>query len=109
MENNRTFINGCWIEEKVFDENSSILKLSILPDKFIQHLQSLQKTDKGYVKLVISRRKNPSENGSHSIYWDSYGATVKTEDKSAPVAKTPLPKAKSTNNKPVEVDDDTKF
>jgi hypothetical protein len=89
MSEQKTYINGVWIEQKKFDDGNSILKLSILPDRFIEQLQSLQKTDKGYVRLVVSRRKEVGKNGeTHSIYHDTYGlVTTPALPKPEPVAK----------------------
>ena len=46
MENNtntvnktpRQFLNGCWIEQKTFENGNSIIKLSVLPEKLIESL-----------------------------------------------------------------------
>ena len=77
-----TYINGIWVDEKKFDGGDSILKLSVLPDKFIEHIASLPKTERGYVKLVIckSKRTNTEGNSSHYMYWDSYGSVPNQEE-----------------------------
>lgn len=69
----RQFLAGCWIEEKKFDNGNSILKLSILPDKFIESLKAAEKNEKGYVKLVISARRELGKNNeTHTIYVDDW-------------------------------------
>lgn len=68
----RNYINGIWIDEKVFLTGGGILKLSILPDKLIESLKTLKKDDKGFARAVISKSKNPKPNSSHFIYEDDF-------------------------------------
>jgi hypothetical protein len=91
----KTYINGVWVEEKIFDNGGSILKLSILPEKFLESFKSLSPNEKGYVKLVISKKLAPGKNGdTHSIYVDDWkpktqSSSVAAPKKSATVAKKP--------------------
>lgn len=88
----RQFINGVWLEEKVFDSGGSIIKLSVLPDKFIESLKSVKPNEKGYIRLVISRRKEVGKNNeSHTMYVDDWKPTNSTQ---SPVPKNVPPKAK---------------
>jgi hypothetical protein len=69
----RVFLDGCWIEKKSFDNGQAILKLSILKDRFIRHIESFDVNDKGYLRLVITKRKEVGRNGeTHSMYLDEY-------------------------------------
>ena len=77
-QNTRQYINGVWIEEKVFSDDSSILKLSVLPEKFIESLKAAKKNEKGYVKLVISKRRELGKNNeTHTCYVDTWQPTNK--------------------------------
>lgn len=76
MQNkNKTLIDGLWVERKDFGEDNYILKLNILPDQFLKQFNSLGKTQKGYVRLVISKKKKLGENGQaeYYCYHDDFG------------------------------------
>lgn len=88
----KTYINGVWIEQKKFDSGGSILKLSVLPDKFIESLKSAKPNDKGYVKLVIARRKEVGKNNeSHTLYVDDW--QPKTQSAQAEPVRASAPKS----------------
>ena len=99
--NQKVYVNGLWINEKVFSDGGSILKLAILPDKFIESIKSLKKDENGYVRIVIAKSKNPQNNSTHYCYWDNYQPANKP---SQPSDKTDKPntKAKTKQTKPVE-------
>lgn len=97
----RQFINGVWIEQKKFDSGGSILKLSVLPDKFIESLKSATPNDKGYVKLVIARRKELGKNNeSHTLYVDDWQPS--NSKPTAPTVTRTAPKTVAKTSKPAE-------
>jgi hypothetical protein len=71
-ENTRNFINGVWAQEKVFNDGGSIIKLSILPEKFIESIKSLKPDAEGFARIVISKSRNPKPNSSHYLYEDDF-------------------------------------
>ena len=68
----KTYINGNWICEKQFANGGNILTLSILPDRFIESLKAVKPNEDGFVRLVISKRLNPDEKSSHTMYVDTF-------------------------------------
>ena len=85
----KQYINGIWLEEKTFSNGNSILKLSVLPEKFIESFKAAKPNDKGYVKLVISKKLAPGKNGdTHSMYVDTWEPTGQvSQSATAPVVK----------------------
>lgn len=86
IKKQKTYINGAWIIEKTFQDGSSILKMSILPEKFIDSIKSLKPNPEGFVKLVLSKSLSPKPNNTHYLTWDDFGTDAK------PVTKTEKPK-----------------
>jgi hypothetical protein len=62
-------------KEKEFDNGGSVIKVSINKDDF----NELEETDKGYVNLVVAKRKEVGQFGdTHYIYFDSFKPKAKT-------------------------------
>ena len=99
--NTKQYINGVWIEQKTFNDGGTILKLSVLPDRFIESLKAAKVNDKGYIKLVISERREVGKNGeTHTCYVDDW------KPSGVPTSKSPVVpnKVKPTNKVVVPVE-----
>jgi hypothetical protein len=71
MPEEKNYINGMIIKEKSFDNGGSQLKVSIKVDEFIEQLKAIN--EKGWVNLVISKRKEPSDKGvTHYAFQDTF-------------------------------------
>jgi len=71
MPEEKNYINGMIIKEKTFDNGGSQLKVSVKVDEFIEQLKTIN--EKGWVNLIISRRKEPSDKGvTHYAYEDPW-------------------------------------
>lgn len=82
----KTFVNSMWFEEKTFNDGGSILKVDINAKDMVDFLKQ-HKNDKGYVKIVISKRKTPGEKGqTHYAYLDTWqpSTSVKTQGVKTP-------------------------
>ena len=67
MEQKRFVKSFC--KEKEFDNGGSIIKISISKADF----NELEVTEKGYVNLVVAKRKEVSQFGdTHYIYLDDF-------------------------------------
>tara|TARA_R110002096_G_C14078812_1_gene676334 strand:+ start:128 stop:403 length:276 start_codon:yes stop_codon:yes gene_type:complete len=88
----KKYVNGMIIKEKVFDNGGTQLKLSIKTDDFTNQLKEM--SENGWVNLIVSRRKEPSDTGiTHYSYLDTWKPT----------------KSSGNNMKPVEKKDDLPF
>jgi|APSaa5957512493_1039668.scaffolds.fasta_scaffold58094_2 hypothetical protein len=71
MPEEKNYINGMIIKEKSFDNGGSQLKVSVKVDEFIEELKAIN--DKGWVNLIVSERKVPSDKGvTHYAYEDPW-------------------------------------
>ena len=51
----KKYVNGIVIKERVFDNGGSQLKMSVKVEDFISQLKEI--SDKGWANLIISKRK----------------------------------------------------
>ena len=73
----KKYVNGMIIKEKVFDNGGTQLKLSIKTDDFTNQLKEM--SENGWVNLIVSRRKEPSDTGiTHYAYLDTWKPTIKS-------------------------------
>lgn len=80
----KNYVNGLIIKEKTFDNGGTQLKLNIKLDDLMNSLKSME--DKGWVNLIVSRRKEASETGiTHYAYQDTWKPTAKTNTKTKAV------------------------
>ena len=78
-KNEKQYVNGLIIKEKVFDNGGAQLKISIKVEELTQQLKELN--DNGWVNLIVTRRKEPSEAGvTHYSYVDPWKPTKKSSD-----------------------------
>jgi hypothetical protein len=71
MPKEKNYINGMIIKEKNFDNGGSQLKVSIKFDEFFEQLKAIN--EKGWVNLIVSERKVPSDKGvTHYAYEDPW-------------------------------------
>tara|TARA_R100000541_G_scaffold58407_1_gene69612 strand:+ start:2146 stop:2421 length:276 start_codon:yes stop_codon:yes gene_type:complete len=70
----KKYVNGMIIKEKVFDNGGTQLKLNIKTDDFINQLKDL--TENGWVNLIVAKRKEASDTGiTHYAYLDTWKPT----------------------------------
>ena len=70
----KQYVNGLIIKEKVFENGGNQLKLSIKTEDFVTQLKELD--DNGWVNLIVTRRKEPSDTGiTHYSYVDTWKPT----------------------------------
>ena len=110
MSDNKTpkqYINGAWIEEKTFSNGNSILKVSAIPEQFIESLKLAKPNAKGYIKLVISKKLAPGKNGdTHSMYVDTWEPTSQvSQSASTNVVKKAVQVVQKKVVAPVETDE----
>jgi hypothetical protein len=93
----KTYINGVFIVEKVFNDGGSILKLSVPSDK-VDALaeQILANAKNGWTRLVIQKLREPKINtagkttATHSLSvddWEPNQAGKPPQQRSQPAAK----------------------
>ena len=71
MPEEKNYINGIIIKEKVFDNGGSQLKISVKVSEFTEQLKAIE--EKGWVNLIVSRRKEPSDKGvTHYAFEDPW-------------------------------------
>jgi DNA topoisomerase IA len=87
----KKYVNGMIIKEKVFDNGGTQLKLNIKTDDFIAQLKEM--SENGWVNLIVSRRKEPSDTGiTHYAYQDTWKPTKqKTTNKVVEIGADDLP------------------
>ena len=67
----KKYVNGIVIKERVFDNGGSQLKMSVKVEDFISQLKEI--SDKGWANLIISKRKEPSDTGvTHYVKVDTW-------------------------------------
>lgn len=94
-ENKKTYINGVWAREKTFNDGGSIIKLSISSAKFLESIKNIKPDEKGFIKLVISKKKTPDDTSSHSIYIDDWKPSGQNQ---APITTAPANSKVNTGN-----------
>jgi len=75
MPEEKNYINGIILKEKIFDNGGTQLKVSIKLDEFVEQLKTCEqdKDFKGWINCCISRRKSPSDKGvTHYMYEDTW-------------------------------------
>ena len=71
MPEEKNYINGMVIKEKVFDNGGKQLRVWIRVDDLIEQIKDIE--ENGSANLIISRRKEPSEAGvTHYAYEDTW-------------------------------------
>lgn len=92
----RIFVDGLWASEKKFDNGGSILKVSLLVEKFAPFVKK-HKNKSGYINIIIAPKKNPDDKSTHFSYLDTWEPNKN---------KTTTPK---TSPVPQKVEDSTDF
>ena len=88
QKTDKIYINGLWLKKREFADGGSILKVSVLVDKFVADLQKYKKAD-GFVNFDIKARKEVKESGeSHYAILDTF---TPNQNNSTP---KPAPEAK---------------
>lgn len=79
----KKYVNGMIIKEKTFDNGGTQLKVSLKVEELTNQIKELN--DNGWVNLIITRRKEPSDAGvTHYAYVDTWKPTKQnTSDKKA--------------------------
>lgn len=76
MNEQKVYVNPMWFEEKTFNDGGSILKVNIQAEDLIKFLKANKNKD-GYVKIVISKRKQVGDKGqTHYAYLDTWQPTT---------------------------------
>ena len=83
----KKYVNGMIIKEKTFDNGGTQLKVSLKVEELTNQIKELN--DNGWVNLIITRRKEPSDAGAtHYAYVDTWKPTKQnTSDKKAVTSK----------------------
>ena len=67
----KKYVNGVLIKEKVFDNGGSQLKMSIKVSDFMSEIKDIE--DNGWANLIVSKRKEPSDKGvTHYVRVDTW-------------------------------------
>ena len=75
----KTFINGVFIREHQFPDGGSVLNVSIPTDKLESLLGTLREVQRdGWVKLVISKNRQPTINRTSGKVIATHSLTVDT-------------------------------
>ena len=83
MPEEKNYINGMVIKEKVFDNGGKQLRVWIRVDDLIEQIKDIE--ENGSANLIISRRKEPSESGvTHYAYEDSWKPSQHPVDQHGP-------------------------
>tara|TARA_Y100001973_G_C5152232_1_gene308749 strand:- start:290 stop:571 length:282 start_codon:yes stop_codon:yes gene_type:complete len=70
----KKYVNGMIIKEKTFDNGGTQLKVSLKVEELTNQIKELN--DNGWVNLIITRRKEPSDAGvTHYAYVDTWKPT----------------------------------
>ena len=73
----KKYVNGLIIKERTFDNGGTQLKASIAVKDLVEQLK--QEDDNGWVNIVITRRKEPSDKGvTHYAYIDPWKPTIQS-------------------------------
>ena len=74
----KQYVNGMIIKQKTFDNGGTQLKVSVKVEELIKQLKELD--DDGWVNLIITKRKQPSDAGvTHYSYVDPWKPTKKQD------------------------------
>lgn len=74
----KKYVNGVVIKEKMFDNGGAQLKMSIKTDEFVKQLMEI--TENGWANLIVSRRKEPSDTGiTHYVRVDTWKPNSKND------------------------------
>ena len=83
MKNEKTYCNAISIKSHTFADGNEVLNLYVRADKLREFLDE-HEDDKGAVRLVIGRRKEPDKyENTHSIWKDTYQPKQKPLQKPA--------------------------
>jgi hypothetical protein len=98
MNTDKVYVNAIRVDEKIFPDGGSLLKLTIKADELIEFLQK-NKNAAGKVNLTISKKKNPPAENQSSHYtvldtWQPRGESA------APAKPATRPAAAKTFTKP---------
>tara|TARA_R110001606_G_scaffold242992_1_gene390871 strand:- start:42 stop:326 length:285 start_codon:yes stop_codon:yes gene_type:complete len=73
----KKYVNGLIIKEKVFDNGGTQLRMSVKTDDLIKQLKEIDQN--GWSNLIVSKRKEPSDAGvTHYSYVDTWKPTEKS-------------------------------
>ena len=74
MPEEKKYINGIIIKEKVFDNGGKQLKVSVAISDLISQLSDIKdRSDSDWANLIIARRREPSDKGvTHYVYQDTW-------------------------------------
>ena len=74
MPEEKKYVNGIIIKEKVFDNGGKQLKVSIAISELIRQLSDIKdRSDSDWANLIIARRREPSDKGvTHYVYQDTW-------------------------------------
>tara|TARA_R110000824_G_C14791069_1_gene633278 strand:- start:170 stop:478 length:309 start_codon:yes stop_codon:yes gene_type:complete len=67
----RTFANGVFIREVVFEDGNSLLNVAVQAKAFCEFMQE-HVNEKGYVNLEVRKNNNPEAKFSHSMVLNEY-------------------------------------
>ena len=83
MPEEKKYINGIIIKEKVFDNGGKQLKVSIAISDLIRQLSDIKdRSDSDWANLIIARRREPSDKGvTHYVYQDTWQPDPNYESK----------------------------
>lgn len=104
--NEKVYVNSLWFEEKIFDDGGSILKVNAKADELVKFLKENKNAD-GYVKLVISKKKNIEPGKStHYAYLDTWQPTNRTGPTVGPTSAKVVSKPTKKVPAPVEQEEE---
>ena len=74
MPEEKKYIYGIIIKEKVFDNGGKQLKVSVAISDLIRQLSDIKdRSDSDWANLIIARRREPSDKGvTHYVYQDTW-------------------------------------
>ena len=74
MPEEKKYVNGIIIKEKVFDNGGKQLKVSVAISDLIRQLSDIKdRSDSDWANLIIARRREPSDKGvTHYVYQDTW-------------------------------------
>ena len=77
MPEEKKYINGIIIKEKVFDNGGKQLKVSIAISDLIRQLSDIKdRSDSDWANLIIARRREPSDKGSPTMSIKILGSQI---------------------------------
>jgi len=102
----KTYVNSIWVDEKVFTDGGSIIKLNIVAEDLIKFLKE-NKDESGRVRLSISRKKGEVPEGKSKFY--TILDTWKPSQKPNQAKVQGKPASAKASNKPVEHTNETEY